>query len=58
MLGKIIKWYDSLDDYMYPGTFRKHRLQYEPRSEKTGLGGFRPGPSQTGLYSPRRLLDA
>ena len=23
----------------------------EPRSEKTGLRGFRPGPTQTGLYS-------
>ena len=22
---------------------------YEPRSEKTGLRGFRPGPTQTGL---------
>ena len=27
---------------------------YEPRSEKTGLRGFRPGPTQTGLYSHRR----
>ena len=26
----------------------------EPRSEKTGLRGFRPGPTQTGLYSHRR----
>ena len=24
-------------------------LIYEPRSEKTGLRGFRPGPTQTGL---------
>ena len=29
---------------------------YEPRSEKTGLRGFRPGPTQTGLYSHRRWL--
>ena len=27
---------------------------YEPRSEKTGLRGFRPGPTQTGLYSHRK----
>ena len=27
---------------------------YEPRCEKTGLRGFRPGPTQTGLYSQRR----
>ena len=29
-----------------------------PRSEKTGLRGFRPGPTQTGLYSHRRRLEA
>ena len=27
---------------------------FEPRSEKTGLRGFRPGPTQTGLYSHKR----
>ena len=26
----------------------------EPRCEKTGFQGFRPGPTQTGLYSHRR----
>ena len=26
----------------------------EPRCEKTGLRGFRPGPTQTGLYSHRK----
>ena len=31
---------------------------YEPRSEKTGHRGFRPGPTQTGLYSHRRWLEA
>ena len=30
----------------------------EPRSEKTGLRGFRPGPTQTGLYSYERWLEA
>ena len=30
----------------------------EPRCEKTGLRGFRPGPTQTGLYSHRRWLGA
>ena len=30
----------------------------EPRSEKTGLRGFRPGPTQTGMYSHRRWLEA
>ena len=28
--------------------------QYQPRCEKTGLRGFRPGPTQSGLYSLRR----
>ena len=30
----------------------------EPCSEKTGLRGFRPGPTQTGLYSHRIRLEA
>ena len=29
-----------------------------PRCEKTGLLGFRPGMTQTGLYSHRRWLEA
>ena len=33
-------------------------LVFEPRSEKTGLRGFRPGPTQTGLYDHRRWLEA
>ena len=32
------------------------KLQYEPRHEKTCLQGFRPGPTQTGLYCHCRLL--
>ena len=31
---------------------------FEPRSEKTGLRSFRPGPTQTGLCSHRRWLEA
>ena len=31
---------------------------YELRYEKTGLRGFRPGPTQTRLYSHRRWLEA
>ena len=30
----------------------------EPRCEKTGLRGFRPGPTQTGLYNHTRWLEA
>ena len=28
-------------------------MTFEPRCEKTGLRGFRPGPTQTGLYNHR-----
>ena len=31
---------------------------YEPRCDKTGLRGFRPGPTQTRLYSHWRWLEA
>ena len=31
---------------------------FEPRCEKTGLRGFRPGPTQTGLRSHLRWLEA
>ena len=30
----------------------------EPRCEKTGLRDFRPGPTQTRLYSHRIWLEA
>ena len=31
---------------------------FEPRREKTGLRGFRTGPTQTGLYKLRKELEA
>ena len=33
-------------------------ILFEPRCEKTGLRGFRPGPTQTGLHSNVRWLEA
>ena len=33
-------------------------LLSEPRREKPGLRDFRPGPTQTGLYSHRKWLEA
>ena len=33
-------------------------VKFEPRREKTGLRGFRPGLTQTGLSSLRRKLDS
>ena len=29
-----------------------------PRCEKTGIRGFRPGPTKTGMCSDRRSLEA
>ena len=33
-------------------------LVYEPHCEKTGLRGFRPGPTQTRRYNHTRWLEA
>ena len=33
-------------------------MKIEPRREKPGLRGFRPGPTQIGLYSNRRWTEA
>ena len=33
-------------------------LLFEPQREKTGLRGFQPGLTQTGLYSYRSRLEA
>ena len=38
------------------GRLNNMHVIFEPRSEKTG--SFRPGPTQTGLYSHRRWLEA
>ena len=37
---------------------RRGSIINEPRSEKTGLQGFRLGPTQTGLCNHRRWLEA
>ena len=34
---------------------RRKRCTFEPRCEKTGLRGFRPGPTQTRLYNHKGL---
>ena len=33
-------------------------IRHEQRDEKTCLRGFRPGPTQTGLYNHQRRLEA
>ena len=36
----------------------KETVPIEPWREKTGLLGFRPGPTQTGVYRLRKWLEA
>ena len=45
-------------DLIFIDTLKKNisSFSFEPCSEKTGLRGVRPGPTQTGLY--RRWLEA
>ena len=35
-----------------------NKSEFKPRCEKTGLRGFRPAPTQTGLYIHRSCLEA
>ena len=44
--------------FQYFAFEKKCAEAFEPRREKTGLRGFRPGPTQTGLYSLRKELEA
>ena len=44
--------------FVYVFYYLNNRQTIEPRSEKTGLRGFRPGLTKTGLYSHRRCLEA
>ena len=38
--------------------FHSINVQFDPSHEKTNNFGFRPGPTQTGLYSLRSRLEA
>ena len=49
----ILWMLENSDILWFDASFR-----YEPRSEKTGLRGFRPGPTQTRLYSYKGWLEA
>ena len=52
-MNSVANWANEVDHSPgYPTP-----MKYEPRCEKTGRRGFRPGPTQTGLYSHRRLLE-
>ena len=48
----------SLDTVFLQGINFKATCVFEPRREKTGLRGFRPGPTQTGLYKLRKEVEA
>ena len=43
---------------MYTHSLDTLVLLYEPQREKTGLLGFRPGLTQTNLYSHRKELES
>ena len=47
----------NLDDYIFVFRGIRSNFSFEPRCEKTGLLGFRPGPTQTRLCSHRRWLQ-
>ena len=55
---KVLMSYRQLN--MTPSSVYNLILQIlnEPRREKINLRGFRPGPTQTGLYSYRSRLEA
>ena len=50
---QLVLWFFSLSD---SSRGRGQCYTFEPRSEKTGLRGFRPGPTQTGLCIYRKCL--
>ena len=53
----ILEFYGQVNNKVM-SSLPHRKLSVEPRSEKTSLRGFRPGPTQTGLYSHRRWLEA
>ena len=55
----ILRAYESLLFLSLHYKFDKtNTFIFEPQREKTGLRGFRPGPTQTDLYSHRSRLEA
>ena len=48
----------SFNYHLIPTLIRLLHSTFETRCEKTGLRGFRPGPTRTRLYSHRRWLEA
>ena len=50
-MQKLHGIHTNVDEHMY------FSFKDEPRRQKTGLRGFQPGPTQTGLGSHRRWLE-
>ena len=55
LLKRVFSHFPKMEDNSDNNTIRIPI--FEPRCEKTGLRGFRPGPTQTGLYSHSRWLE-
>ena len=53
---RVTVWQHKAPPSYMPNSYMRDRI--EPRSEKTGLRGFRPGPTQTRLYNHTRWLEA
>ena len=58
--GELLKcyWYHIIQQEMECELDYSDQVAFEPRCEKTGLRGFRPGPTQIRLYSNRIWLEA
>ena len=53
--GFVQRW---LINYLFPSHLPDRDVKrFEPCHEKPCIRGFRPGPTQTGLYSHRRWVD-
>ena len=53
--GQIMCFFLPCDTLVHSATLSS--TEVGPRCEKTSLRGFRPGPTQTGLFSDRRWLE-
>ena len=54
----LLLYPQNMHDLLLCWSTEDTKMENEPRREKTGLRGFRPGPTQTGLYKLRKELEA
>ena len=55
ILQKLSFNYHQIRTLSVLAVFMLIHVIYEPRCEKTGLQGFRPGPTQTGHVQPQKM---